>query len=1077
MAGNVTTFTDNGSTPGGGPYSVYEAEGIYGGGTSPLSQAYINATTIPTLSDNIPFAANLVRNGTGRWQVMFSGIPSGIQTIRLLLYLGGQINGTEDVSVSNFVDNAYGIPDSDVPNYLGSTLYVQGIGPVGLPGQEIYAGVFSPDAPYFVNGQQDIEQNLLFLIRAASINHTFGYYESFDGENVGQLIQSATNFEEFSFLHHNSADRDGLDVLDNLWPFTENFSLANNLADTSRSNYLESPWGTNAFNFELNFGTNIPAPSIMNDNPILQQGFIMPLYYYSFGDITVTDWDITLSISNVLAEYGEAPYYYMATMQPGINNLFGLPYETGYEIDTSPDGSLNDYQLFGPGDTIFPETIPDLGPAGIGDYASQCSVPTLNLADYYFAPLMNTNLNETNLPPANQQPYPLPIDDSFTVTNQTPAVMFGAVGQPMILGAWAKYSIEGSSPTKYAYLGQYFTTNAYEVDSAGNITTTNAGIVSPYGEFFPTEPGPVALITMTNLDSGTQATGIVDVISLSLDANHDGTIDPAWNGPDFTSPSRPYVFWANNNYDRWDYDSADSTNYMDDVQSGDGSDLDRNLDPDDPDCNYVVGGVRVIPDTRDLEDFARLWVCGITTNLLAELPPGSKVTLSWGDAGNPNPNNPTIDLFAAADPNGGIGYQTNETIATKQIDISQCPWMGRIGPGSNLVLNTSDFANNWPGNYFIWCGVSNGMGGLTLTITDPNSNVLAQTKAYIQIEDIKQMYERWTVGDEASEDDTSIVPATTAQLATNDLPPGVSEPFQFVDPPSTNTPYVLYVHGWNMSAYDKDRFAETAFKRLYWQGYQGRFGSFRWPTGFGFGGWASIITDPDNFDNSEFNAWRSGTGLLNKLVDLNSQYPGSVYVVAHSMGNIVTGEALRQAGTNIVINTYVASQSAIAAHCYDASTPDQYVDSIPDCYAQYWTNGAPCYFNGISGAGTFVNFYNTNDYALNLWTDNEDIKPDTGYHYEALDGLFVDGLTELYFPTNTYQIFAYADPAESYALGAQENVAGFRQANLQSIWPSDPYGNHDYSEHFWHSAEFRGDLPQQINYWKTILGSSGFDLP
>ena len=44
---------------------------------------------------------------------------------------------------------------------------------------------------------------------------------------------------------------------------------------------------------------------------------------------------------------------------------------------------------------------------------------------------------------------------------------------------------------------------------------------------------------------------------------------------------------------------------------------------------------RAIPCTRDLEDFARLWVCGITSNVLTNLPPGSTVTLNWGDVGNP----------------------------------------------------------------------------------------------------------------------------------------------------------------------------------------------------------------------------------------------------------------------------------------------------------------------------------------------------------------------------------------------------------------------------------------------------------
>jgi hypothetical protein len=460
-----------------------------------------------------------------------------------------------------------------------------------------------------------------------------------------RLVLTATNFEEFSFIHHNLAGYrpdtyDTSDSLDNLWPFTENYNLANDLVDTSRTN---SPWGTNSFNFEPDFGNSIPAPAVLYEDPYM----ILQPSFFGFNELVgvypnASNWAITVSLGYV--PYGPPDYELgtNATQEIGINNLFGLPYQTGCIVDLLGLPSLLPnqnyaavYQPFSPGDSVTvnpPDSTnetefgEEITPDQIGAYASGCPAPTLDFENYYFAPLLNTNANATNLPPVNQQPYPLPIDDNFKVTNQTPAVILGAVGQPMILGAWAKYSIQGSSPTKYAYLGQYFTTNAWELDSAGNPTTTNAGVASPYGEFFPTRPGPAALITMTNADSHTQATGVVNVISLALDANHDRTIDPTWNGSDFTSPSHPYVFWANNNYDRWDYDSADSTNYMDDVQYGDGSDLARNLDPYDPDCNYVYEGVRIIPDERDLEDYARLWVCGVTSNLLAALPTGSTVT-------------------------------------------------------------------------------------------------------------------------------------------------------------------------------------------------------------------------------------------------------------------------------------------------------------------------------------------------------------------------------------------------------------------------------------------------------------------
>src|SRR6202044_4148485 len=105
---------------------------------------------------------------------------------------------------------------------------------------------------------------------------------------------------------------------------------------------------------------------------------------------------------------------------------------------------------------------------------------------------------------------------------------------------------------------------------------------------------------------------------------------------------------------------------------------------------------------------------------------------------------------------------------------------------------------------------------------------------------------------------------------------------------------------YNMTDSAKDFFAQTAYKRLYWQGYQGRFGAFQWPTT------VANLTGP-HFDQSESQAWYSGAGLLNLLVALNKEYLGQVYVMGHSHGNVVVGEALRQAtqqGLGQLVNTY-----------------------------------------------------------------------------------------------------------------------------------------------------------------------------
>lgn len=204
------------------------------------------------------------------------------------------------------------------------------------------------------------------------------------------------------------------------------------------------------------------------------------------------------------------------------------------------------------------------------------------------------------------------------------------------------------------------------------------------------------------------------------------------------------------------------------------------------------------------------------------------------------------------------------------------------------------------------------------------------------------------------------------------------------------------------------------------------------------------------------------------------------------MGNVVAGEALRLAGTNQVVNTYIAMQGAVPAHAYDpTATPRTFSfdDGTPNRYAEYYTNGASCYFNGSAGARTYVNFYNANDYALsaNSWQVDQNYKPDLNYSFAGTNfyrGSVLGG-TPIFFPTDTYEIFSYIIEARSYALGAQPNVGGPfqkngtpQQVNLPDIWPPDP-SNNNYGNHIWHSAQFRSDNVQRWQFWDSVLGNFG----
>jgi hypothetical protein len=77
---------------------------------------------------------------------------------------------------------------------------------------------------------------------------------------------------------------------------------------------------------------------------------------------------------------------------------------------------------------------------------------------------------------------------------------------------------------------------------------------------------------------------------------------------------------------------------------------------------------------------------------------------------------------------------------------------------------------------------------------------------------------------------------------------------------------------------------------------------------------------------------------------------------------------------------------------------------------------------------------------------------------------------------NLYEVLSYAAQSYSTAFGATpsvHNVAG--NVDLTTVWLPDPTGK-GYVEHFWHSAEFRGDSWQEWNYWSTVMFSSKYGV-
>lgn len=227
-----------------------------------------------------------------------------------------------------------------------------------------------------------------------------------------------------------------------------------------------------------------------------------------------SDWDVSVGLTDTYIED--------SALRLNASNLFGL-HINGMLIvwSNSPSSSV----LINPGEEL---------PATEGRLYMRTAQPQLETLDYYFA---------------RKYSAPVPGHAEFSATNTTPLIIAALGDGTFQLGGWAKQRIVNGYSDKFAYLGQYFE-KAYKVDSSGQTTTNETGILSPYGEFMPLEPGPTALVTMTNWGVNERGTAVVHVISMSVDANHDGVMDLVHTGQDATTYYHPFRFWLNNDYDR-----------------------------------------------------------------------------------------------------------------------------------------------------------------------------------------------------------------------------------------------------------------------------------------------------------------------------------------------------------------------------------------------------------------------------------------------------------------------------------------------------------------------------------------------
>ncbi|MCL1894730.1 MAG: alpha/beta hydrolase [Holophagaceae bacterium] len=581
------------------------------------------------------------------------------------------------------------------------------------------------------------------------------------------------------------------------------------------------------------------------------------------------------------------------------------------------------------------------------------------------------------------------------------------------------------------------------------------------GLLYISDRASISVVDLTG-NAGAARRNLLNICGIPTNVSYSGTVNMAmdwdWsagsdreNGLNFDVPQeqRKYTFWVN-----------------DDIEGQSG-----------PTENYsqTNSDNKIIDSIRDLENFSRLQL-----KIDSRLRNRDDITFSlrFGPVEGTNPT-PSINIFTAIDPttnyrrepetagNQALGEHSKTSedlvaLGTKEVQIpaSAIKWHGDIVP-------------------FVFEGKTPGKGSLILTAQKDGLMIPgAEATVELTLAEIRKFYETSVLkfsGVDLEIYDSQIVPHTP------ELP---------YEPEGSD--YILFVHGYRMEADDKDRWTERMFKRLYLQGYRGRVGSFQWPA-------ATSAFFDNEFDSenyfssyistyniSDYRAYKSGehlTGILENLIDDGKK----IHLLAHSQGNIVVSQALRELKAGYKIQNYIATQAAVPVDMFVSNESVPYAGSgspkTPNLFSRFptGTRRSRPYFGSIHEKveGTMYNYFNTRDSALNWWRRNNygwlwllGDKPASGYkyvgrpngRYDENRNYFKHGDNKLTIEDNLFEIFAFGVRPRSNALGSENRDVGhFRGVNLNGI---DPSFNNDSSAH---SKQFNSNIASEWKYWDRVM--------
>ena len=544
-------------------------------------------------------------------------------------------------------------------------------------------------------------------------------------------------------------------------------------------------------------------------------------------------------------------------------------------------------------------------------------------------------------------------------------------------------------------------------------------------------------------------------VQLMVDGNRDGEMsfdDPVTHDADQTSEAKPYRFWVNDDDD------------------GDAGDQDDHIPP--VTLDYADG---IIRSMRDLEDFSRLQVN--LSGFAEAIDSGSvKAAFEWRQA----TGDPRIKLYRASKP--GLEYLTNESVASALTISPFRETLGEVAVGTPLFppegfwTKTSPYANvprTLPVAWLLFEGSGEGKGELIMSLWKDGRKIGEAPGVWLDLKNVRRMYERAKISVEAPAiPDPWDNPQPAALQWTWDpwqWPPEID--------PSAPDDAIVYVHGWRMTYLEYLTWADTTFKRLYHFGYKGRFYAFHWPT---FNGENNGINPADlyvpggtTYNPSEYRAWLSGPALASFVNSLSSS---SKYLVAHSMGNVVGGSALR---AGMQITRYAMCNAAVAAMEYDQNIIDFNYET-PDTDSDPTTRLTFGLANKLNPSGTkLINFGLPADYALGQWNANNEFfkpqpRPTANYFYRPRNSpgrkLTYEGLVTVRAVTSLAEAIGYVTQSRSAAEGTKQSVNGSINAVVNMGSGGFGFGTE-------HSAEWEFNMQRTYPFWREILHQFDISVP